>query len=137
MARDGFEDGAVRQVRHQLPERTPGARLSRDQARDHCQEGNQPALRARSEALREVSVKDDSQPARNDWRFTYADPRVDAGLGGEARVGVDIAGDEVVSSGRYVFVPEVWQRAETDRAGRLGLPRTSSRWRPSSWSSPR
>jgi hypothetical protein len=68
-----------------------------------------------------VSVKDDPQPARNDWKFTYTDPSVDAGEGGEARVGVEIAGDEVVGAGRYVFVPEAWQRAETDRAGRLSV----------------
>jgi hypothetical protein len=114
-------DGAVRQVRHQLPERMPGARLSRDQARIIARKEINQRFGLDPEALREVSVKDDSQPARNDWRFTYSDPRVDAGLGGEARVGVDIAGDEVVSSGRYVFVPEVWQRAETDRAGRLAV----------------
>jgi hypothetical protein len=114
-------DGAVRQVRHQLPERTPGARLSRDQARIIARKEINQRFGLDPEALREVSVKDDSQPARNDWRFTYSDPRVDAGLGGEARVGVEIAGDEVVSSGRYVFVPEVWQRAEIDRAGRLAV----------------
>jgi len=114
-------DGAIRQVRHQLPERKPGAKLSRDQARTIARKEINQRFGLDPEALREVSVKDDPQPARNDWRFTYTDPRVDAGVGGEARVGVDIAGDEVVGSGRYVFVPEAWQRAETDRAGRLGV----------------
>jgi hypothetical protein len=116
-------DGSVRQVRHQLPEGRPGAKLSREQARDLAQReivrhfGLDPA------ALREVSVKDDPEPARNDWRFTYSDPRIGVGEGGEARVGVEIAGDEVVGAGRYVFVPEAWQRAESDRAGRLGVAR--------------
>jgi hypothetical protein len=114
-------DGAVRQVRHQVPERQPGAKLSRDQARIIARKEVSQRFGLDPEALREVSVKDDPQPARNDWKFTFSDPRVDAGIGGEARVGVDIAGAEVVSSGRYVFVPEAWQRAETDRAGRLGV----------------
>lgn len=114
-------DGSVRQVRHQLPERQPGAKLSRDQARVIARNEISQRFGLDTNALREVSVKDDPQPARNDWRFTYSDPRVDAGVGGEARVGVDIAGDEVVSSGRYVFVPETWQRAETDRGGRLAV----------------
>ncbi|HWZ74149.1 MAG TPA: type II CAAX endopeptidase family protein [Casimicrobiaceae bacterium] len=114
-------DGAVRQVRHQLPERAPGAKLSRDEARIIARKEVSQRFELDPEALREVSVKDDPQPARNDWKFTFSDPRVDAGIGGEARVGVDIAGAEVVSSGRYVFVPEAWQRAETDRAGRLGV----------------
>jgi Type II CAAX prenyl endopeptidase Rce1-like len=115
------EDGAVRQVRHQLPERQPGAKLSRDQARIIARKEVSQRFGLDPEALREVSVKDDPQPARNDWKFTFSDPRVDAGVGGEARVGIDIAGAEVVNSGRYVFVPEAWQRAETDRAGRLGV----------------
>ena len=114
-------DGSVRQVRHQLPERRPGAKLSRDQARIIARKEVNQRFGLDPEALREVSVKDDPQPARNDWKFTFSDPRVDAGVGGEARVGVDIAGTEVVNSGRYVFVPEAWQRAETDRAGRLGV----------------
>jgi hypothetical protein len=114
-------DGAVRQVRHQLPERQPGAKLSRDEARTIARKEISQRFGLDPDALREVSVKDDPQPARNDWRFTFSDPRVDAGMGGEARVGVDIAGDEVVSSGRYVFVPEAWQRAESDRAGRLSV----------------
>ena len=115
------DDGGVRQVRHQLPESKPGAKLSRDQARTIARKEISQRFGLDPQVLREVSVKDDPQPARNDWKFTYSDPRVDAGLGGEARVGVDIAGDEVVSSGRYVFVPEAWQRAETDRSGRLAV----------------
>jgi Type II CAAX prenyl endopeptidase Rce1-like len=114
-------DGVVRQVRHQLPERQPGAKLSRDEARTLARKEINQRFGLDPEALREVSVKDDPQPARNDWRITFSDPRIDAGMGGEARVGVDIAGDEVVSSGRYVFVPEAWQRAESDRAGRLSI----------------
>jgi Type II CAAX prenyl endopeptidase Rce1-like len=114
-------DGSVRQVRHQLPERWPGAKLSRDEARTIARKEVNQRFGLDPAALREVSVKDDPQPARNDWKFTFSDPRVDAGVGGEARVGVDIAGTEVVNSGRYVFVPEAWQRAETDRAGRLGV----------------
>ena len=114
-------DGSVRQVRHVLPERRAGARLSRDDAKSLAQReirqrfGLDPAL------LREVSVEQQDRPARTDWEFAYADPRVDAGKGGEARIGVAIAGDEVANAGRYVFVPEEWQRAERERAGPLGI----------------
>lgn len=34
---------------------------------------------------------------------------------GEARIVVDIAGDEVVATGRYVHVPEEWERADRAR----------------------
>ena len=93
-------DGAVRQVRHALPEARPGARLSRDEA-----------LRARASArcasdfgldpaaLKLTSAPSEKRaPARTDWTFTFADPRVDVGKDGEARVVVSIAGDEVVGA---------------------------------------
>jgi hypothetical protein len=114
-------DGSVRQVRHQLPENRAGARLSREDARNIARGEIVKRFSLDPADLREVSVEELARPARLDWQFTYADPRVDAGKGGEARVAVGIAGDEVVNAGRYVFVPEEWQRTERERAGRLGI----------------
>jgi hypothetical protein len=113
--------GKVRTVRHQLPEQRPGAHLSRDEARALAQAQLREAFGLDPAALREVEVKEDPQPDRLDWRFTVADPRVDAGKGGEARAQVSIAGDEVAATGRLIFVPEDWQRRETERAGRLSI----------------
>ena len=42
-------------------------------------------------------------------------------VSGEARVMIDLAGDEVVGYGRYIFIPDTWYRAERDRAGRLSV----------------
>src|SRR5262249_39206905 len=50
-----------------------------------------------------------------------ADPRVEVGEGGQARFLVNIAGDEIASSGRYVHVPEEWQRTEREREGQLAI----------------
>ena len=36
---------------------------------------------------------------------------------------VNVSGDEVTASGRYVFIPETWYRAERERSGRLNLVR--------------
>jgi hypothetical protein len=71
--------------------------------------------------LREVEAREDAQPERTDWQFTFADPRVDVGNGGEARALVLIGGDEVAGTGRYIFVPEEWQRAERERASRFSI----------------
>ncbi|HEY7944200.1 MAG TPA: CPBP family intramembrane glutamic endopeptidase [Casimicrobiaceae bacterium] len=114
-------DGKVRQVRHQLPEKQAGARLSREQARTLAQQEVRQRFGLDPAALREVSADEQERPARADWQFTWTDPGVDVGKGGEARVIVAIAGDQIAGSGRYVFVPEVWQRAERQRAGRLSL----------------
>jgi hypothetical protein len=114
-------EGKIRQVRHQLPEKQPGARLSRDEARVLAQQEIRQRFGLDPAALRETSAEEQERPARADWQFTYADPAVTVGKGGEARVIVAIAGDQIAGSGRYIFVPEAWQRAERLRAGRLSL----------------
>ena len=68
-----------------------------------------------------IGAEERQRPARADWSFVFADPRVDVGKDGQARVAVNVAGDEVVSAGRYVHVPEAWQRAEREREGRLTI----------------
>jgi hypothetical protein len=116
-------DGSVRQVSHQLPEQRPGARLTEEQARTLAQRELKSHFGLDSTALREVEVKQDPRPARTDWRFIYADPAVEVGKDGEARALVDLAGDEAVGSGRYIFIPETWYRAERDSSSRLSVVR--------------
>jgi hypothetical protein len=113
--------GKVRGVRHTLPEQRPGAHLARDEARALAQAELRRAFGLDPGELREVEAKEDPQPARTDWQFTVSDPRVDVGKGGEARALVAIAGNEIAAAGRYIFVPEAWQRAERERAGRLSI----------------
>jgi len=113
--------GKVRQVRHSLPEGRPGAKLSQEDARKLAQQEIRRRFGLDPAAMREVSAEQQERPARIDWQFTYTDPRVDVGNGGEARAIVGISGDEATSAGRYVFVPEDWQRTERERAGRLRI----------------
>jgi hypothetical protein len=65
--------------------------------------------------LQEVSAAARKRPARTDWDFVFRDTR-DYGLPeGEARIAVSLAGGQVVSSNRYVHVPEEWARNERAR----------------------
>jgi hypothetical protein len=114
-------DGKLRQVGHQLPEQRAGARLTEGEARALARRTVAERFALDPALLREVEVKQDPQPERTDWRFTFADTRLEVGKGGEARALVDLAGDEVVGYGRYVFIPETWYRAERERAGRLSV----------------
>ena len=75
--------GKVRQVRHSLPEGRPGAKLvagrcTQDRAAGDPANsfGLDPAV------LREVSAEQQERPARVDWQFTFADPRVRRRQGG-------------------------------------------------------
>ena len=108
---------AVRQIRHTLPESRPGARLSRDDALALARAAVRERLRLDPAALKDVATEEKELPARADWTFTFADPAAVVGGDGEARVVVSIAGDEVAAYGRYVHVPEAWQRTERERDG--------------------
>jgi len=114
-------NGEVRTVRHTLPESRPGATLTREVAQAKADE----VLRARFDVdpatLRSVAADETKRPARTDWTFSWADPRIPVGDSGEARYVVGLSGDEVTSYGRYVFVPQQWQRAEEQRMNRAQL----------------
>jgi len=111
-------DGEVRTVRHTLPEARPGATLTRDAARALAEQALRARLSVDVAGLREVAAEEAKRPARTDWSFTWADPRIDVGKDGEARYLVLVSGDEVSGYGRYVFVPEAWKVAEDRRANR-------------------
>ena len=115
--------GGVRQLRHVLPEATPGARLAQDAALAVAEAGLREHFGLDPAVLRRVAAEERDRPARTDWSFTFADPRVDVGKDGEARIGVAVAGDEVVGAARFVHVPEPWLRAERERDGRTQLAR--------------
>ena len=114
-------DDRVRQVLHRLPERKPGVQLERDAAQAIAERALRDRLGLDAGTLALRSADQTQRPARRDWAFTYADPRIDVGKGGEARAQVVVAGDEVVLAGRSVFVPETWRRAEAEREGRRQL----------------
>jgi len=110
--------GEVRQIRHALPESRPGAHLTRDQALALAQQTVRARFGLDPSTLKDVGAEEKQLPARVDWTFTFADPAASVGADGEARVVVAVAGDEVVAYGRYVHVPESWQRAERERDGK-------------------
>ena len=107
--------GVTRQVVHRLPEARAGAALEQAGALALAQQAVRDAFGGDPAALLLRSADATQQPARRDWTFTLADPQVSLPSGGEARVLVQVAGDEVVGVGRYLFVPETWQRREAEK----------------------
>jgi len=118
--------GRVTRVAHRLPEARPGEALEQDAARDLARRAVRDAYDLDPQSLVEVSAEPEKHPNRRDWRFVFRDPAADAGKGGEARIAVRIAGDEVADSYLFVHVPEEWQRRETDRATAAGIVRVAS-----------
>jgi hypothetical protein len=116
-------DGTVRQVRHALPESRPGAKLARDAAQALAEQALREHFGLDPAALTPVGAEQRQRPDRTDWIFAFADPQVALGKDGEARLLISIAGDETVGYGRFVHVPEAWQRAEREREGRVTVVR--------------
>jgi Type II CAAX prenyl endopeptidase Rce1-like len=114
-------DGRVRQVQHRLPEAAAGKSLERDAALAIAQRTLRDKYGADPAALQLRTADQTKHDARGDWMFIFADPAINVGKDGEARLLVGLAGDEVVAFGRTVFVPEAWLRAETEREDRLQI----------------
>jgi hypothetical protein len=104
--------GEVRTVRHTLPEGRIGAALTEDEARRLAVS----ALADRLDLVvaggqaREISARPETLKSRTDWTFTFVDTTVTALPQGELRAVVEIAGDEIAATGRFVYVPDDWQR---------------------------
>ncbi len=110
-------DGAVQRTTHRLPEGRTGAQLEEEEARVIALETIRTDLGMDPETLEEISADPSQLPERRDWTFVFKDP-VDYPLeNGEARITVRIAGDEVVETGRYVHIPEDWEREHRNRQG--------------------
>ncbi len=107
--------GRVTGVRHQLPEDRAAPSLAEADARAMAQE----TLRGRFDfdpaSLKEVEASPSRQKNRTDWLFTFSVATRPPLEKGETRAVVSIAGNEVNSAGRFVYIPEDWARSERDR----------------------
>ncbi len=112
-------DGEPGRREHRLAEDTVGAARSEEDARALVRDAL--AVLGAAADLAEVSAEESRRPARTDWTFTFRDETAGDLAGGEARVAVEIAGDEVVDTRRYVFLPEEWRRADEQRRTTLSI----------------
>jgi hypothetical protein len=106
--------GELRRLQHRLPQDRPGASLSETDARaiaGRALSGHR-GLDVAGGQAKEVSATSSKLKARTDWTFTFADLTIVPLPQGEARVAVEIAGDEVVAARPFVFVPETWERQQ-------------------------
>jgi hypothetical protein len=110
-------DGEVQRMTHQLPESRPGPELGEDAAREIALEAVRNRYELSADELEEVSAEPAQLPERRDWSFIFKDPAGYPLDSGEARIAVDIAGDEVAAAGRFVHIPEEWERAWRNRRG--------------------
>jgi len=108
-------DGVVQKTTHQLPEGRAGAELDEDDAREIAQTTVTAEYGLAADYVEEVSAEASQLPERRDWSFVFRDPEGYSMDTGEARITINIAGDEVVGTGRFVHIPEEWERAYRNR----------------------
>jgi hypothetical protein len=104
--------GEARNVRHIVPEGRAGDTLDENSARQSALKTIKDRFGLEGTQVREISAKPAKQKARTDWTFTFADTTIAPLPQGEPRIDVTLAGGEVASAGRYVFVPESWEREQ-------------------------
>jgi hypothetical protein len=108
-------DGSFQRTVHTVPEGRAGARLEETEARAIALSALEARYGLQADAVEEVSAEPAQLPERRDWTFVFRDPAGWPLNEGEARIEVDIAGDEITATGRFVYVPEDWERAERSR----------------------
>jgi len=102
--------GETRSLRHLVPEGRPGETLDESTARRAALSAIKERIGLDAPQLKDVSARPAKQQARTDWTFTFADTTITPLPQGEPRIDVTLAGSEVTSVARYVFVPEAWER---------------------------
>lgn len=109
----GKED--VFRIRHQLPESREGASISEEDARILAHKTIKDKVLLEPALLKEVSAKESKLPNRRDWVFTFADTVNYLLPEGEARIAIQITGDQIGDSRKYIHVPEEWARQERNQ----------------------
>ena len=107
--------GEIKNVRHVVPEARAGASLDEATARQRALAAVKDRLGLEAAQIKEVSAKPQKLKARTDWKFTYTDRTIAPLPQGEPRIDAELAGDEIASVARYIYVPEEWERRQ--RAG--------------------
>jgi hypothetical protein len=112
--------GEARIASHVLPEDRPGASLDEDSARRLAHQALMQRYRldATHGQVREVSARPARLKARTDWTFVFSDLTVPALPRGEPRIEIVIGGNEVTGIGRFVYVPDDWERQQRAAATR-------------------
>ncbi len=111
-------DGGIHALHHTLEEKSPGAKLSREQAQTLAENYLRDEKKLELAQWKLVESKADARPARTDHRFVWEEKQPLAGSGTDAaylRTEVKVQGDEVSGYRVFVKIPEQWERDQQQR----------------------
>jgi len=107
--------GEQTRIIHRLPEESPGAALSEDEARSEALNFLNKTYAVVIDRLVEIEARSEKKPNRLDWEFLYQDTSTIDLDQGELRLLVKLAGEDIVDFQRMIHVPEEWSRAENEK----------------------
>tara|TARA_Y100000590_G_scaffold148148_2_gene170229 strand:- start:5971 stop:9339 length:3369 start_codon:yes stop_codon:yes gene_type:complete len=107
--------GSKTRIIHKLPEDTPGASLSEEEARAISIDFLKKTYSFKVGDLVELEARSMKKPNRLDWEFQYQDTTAIDLKEGELRLMVKLAGKDIVDHQRMVHVPEDWSRDENQK----------------------
>jgi len=105
-----LNDTNIVSIYHKLPENRSGAFLNSDQAKKIAYDTLKSKYNLSKNHVKEIGAESDELPSRKDWTFIFSDIVHYQLKTGEARININIAGDEVVTTFRYIHLPEDWKR---------------------------
>ena len=111
-------DGGMHSLHHTLEEKTPGAKLSREEAQALAEKYLRDERKYDLSGWKLVDSSADARPARTDHRFVWEEKQPSAGSGTDAayvRAEVRVQGDEVSGYRVYFKIPEQWERDQQKR----------------------
>ena len=102
--------GTILRLQEVVPEAAPGLTISKTHAKNIAQSYLQTLYGPLTPLLEEISASSLAHPARTDWEFTFVDTSVPAGEG-QARIDIEIAGNKLINTRKFMHIPEEVQRA--------------------------
>jgi hypothetical protein len=105
-------------VHHTLEEKTPGAKLAREEAQAKAETYLREEKKLDLQQWKLVDSSADARPARTDHHFVWEEKQAVAGSGTDAahvRAELNVLGDEVSGYRVFVKIPEQWERDQKKR----------------------
>ncbi len=108
-----------------MNEERKGKSMKEDEERIIAHEVLKDGFHRNQEEFQEAMAEESKKPERKDWRFEFSDTLNYPFEKGEARIYVNINGDEASGFGKYVKTSEEWQREQRDKRKIAGIVRST------------
>jgi membrane protease YdiL (CAAX protease family) len=112
-------DGSLHSVRHELPEKNPGASLTKEEAQARAEAYLREEKKLDFAKWKLVEANSEKRPARTDHTLTWEEIEPVAGGAGtdaaRVRIEVHVQGDEVSGYRTFIKLPEAWERRQQEQ----------------------